>query len=230
MFGLRCAVLSKMFVFAMFAGLSGIPDAHAQTNNGGNELVYREDFSGPDPDTMLGGAMNFAGDGKDWFTTVVNGKLLMENREHPRSLHFSDISWVRYPGSASLTSTDSSRMSVEIEAQNKGLGGAGILIGSGMRGYYLVFAIDGKGRYFVIKKADRKTRMLYSEVSNKIHSGRANEIGYEIRSKNISFVVNGSEVIKMPLGKIDRKLRGIGLAAFGLGVYSFDNVEISETD
>lgn len=230
MLDLRNVFASGLFIVALFGGTGGNLDAHGQSNQGGRELKFYEDFNGSDPDTMLGGAIDFANNDTNWFLSVVNGQLRMENRSHPRSVVYNDISWVRYPGAVSLSSTKSSKIKVDIAAQNKGRGGAGILFGSGVRGHYWLFAIDGAGRYFLIKKVGRKSRMVFSEVSSKIHSGRPNELSYELQNKSISFIANGNELVKIPLDKSDQKLTGIGLGAFGIGVYSFDNVEISEID
>lgn len=229
MHSLRNLVASGMFIVALAVGAASTLNAHGQANQGGSEHKYREDFSGADPDTMLGGAVDFTSDDKEWFVSVVNGKLLMENRRHPQSLHYNDIAWVRYPGAESLSSTKASRIKATIDARNKGRGGAGILIGSGIRGHYWLFAVDRKGRYFVIKKSGRKSRIVYSETSNKINSNRSNELTYELQNKVIKFIANGREIVKVPLEKNDRKVSGIGLGAFGIGVYSFDNVEIFES-
>lgn len=189
--------------------------------------VYFENFNGDDRSTMLGGQIDFSFNSK-WIVTTGDGKFIMENRADPNVLHWDDIKWVRYEGEEVLSSTRRARISVSVEAMNEGRGGVGILVGSGEHGGYLVFGVDKDGRYHVMERNGRKATRAFSGVDKAIRAGQSNRLSFEWRDDQVVFLANGTEVIQLPYDK--RVEAGVGLAAFGLGIYTFDDVEITKVE
>lgn len=224
---------SKLFLcvcLIIALGFIGIPESlFAQETSKPLEapksFKYVENFNGSDRSTMLGGQINFPS-GSKWIVTTTGGKLLMENRINPKSVHWNDIKWVRYEGDVSLSSTQGTKISVTVEAMNESRGGAGILVGSGERKKYLMFSVDGNGRYHVLERNRRKAVNAYSGTSDAVRPGQSNRLSYEWRNEKVVFFANGIEVIQIPFSI--REGAGIGLAAFGLGTYTFDDVEITK--
>jgi len=157
----------------------------------------------------------------------------MENRSEPRSLHYNDVSWVRFPGASLVESTGDMTISAVVESQNTGTGGAGILFGSGQSGYYLMFGVDAEGRFHVLQKDGRKLVSVHSATHPAIATHAPNTLTFARRADTIAFYANGTEVIQIPVS--DKVLRtrgqsgqpGIGFAAFGIGTYAFDTVEVT---
>lgn len=198
--------------------------------------VVIENFEGDDRTLMLGGQIDFNVDKSPWLVYLADGKLILENRTAPQSLHYNDIAWIKYPGSSALMSTENSVISVVVESQSTGRGGAGILFGSGKRGAYLMFSVDEEGRYHLFRKERRETRLVHSAVHPAILVGAPNELAFKVSGANIVFFANGTEVIQVPntiTGAYIRQVNGqsgVGLAAFGTGTFSFDSVEITQAN
>ena len=199
-------------------------------------MTYEESFSGDDISVILGGQISFKDKESKWHVYLSDQKLVMKNANAPDSLHHDDIQWVRYSGSKVLSSTEGAIIAVTIEAENNGLGAAGFIVGSGQRGKYWMFGIDGEGRFHVIQKAGGKTYLVHSGKNKAIVKGQPSRLAYKMHQDNIVFFVNGTEIIQVPMGRLKStrhgklKLPGIGLAAFGLGTYKFDDVEIRSQD
>jgi len=195
-------------------------------------INYKENFSNEDISVILGGQINLQNSKSKWHVYLSNQKLVMKNEHEPNSLHYDDIEWVKYSGSKVLSSAKGATISVTIEANNDGRGAAGIIVGSGERGFYWMFGVDGQGRFHLIKKAGRKTYHAHTGVNENIIKGKPNRISYKTHKNNIVFFVNKTEMIQVPLGRLKTKsyknieMPGIGLAAFGIGTYIFDDVEI----
>lgn len=219
--------------------LGSLPSSAAsqdQTAVQASRPVVEETFDSDDSDLVLGGQLDLTAQTPPWFVHVSDGKLVMENRLEPQSLHYNDISWVTYPETDLLASTENAVISATVEAKNSGKGGAGILLGSGKAGSYLMFSVDGQGQYHVLRKDGRSLRPMRSAKHVAIHIGAPNELSFELRGANVVFLANGTEVIRIPYepqpGSMGRgnDQSGVGLAAFGIGKFSFDNVEIARPD
>lgn len=230
-------IAQATFVAALVVG--GVPSvaiSQEQAVKAESQPVVVETFESGDPAKMLGGQIDVIGETAPWFVHVADGKLMMENRLDPRSLHFNDISWVKYPDSDQLASTEDAVISATVEANNAGKGGAGILVGSGKAGAYLMFSVDGQGQYHVLRKDGRNLRPLRSAKHVAIHAGAANQVTFEARGANVVFFANGVEIIKIPVEiSTNNAARrngqgGVGLAAFGTGTFTFDDVEIARAD
>ena len=213
-----------------------VANSQDQTDTTNGRSVVTESFGGSDPALILGGQISFVQDSAPWLVYLSNGNLVMENRQNPKSLQYNDIAWVKFPESGVLTSTENLIISAIVESENVGNGGAGILIGSGKAGAYLAFAVDGQGRYHVLKKESRKLRTLHSAKHTAIVVGAPNRLTFEVRGAHIAFLANGTEVIQVPyvrrLGSSGQSggRSGIGIAAFGTGKFLFDSVAISRAD
>lgn len=227
------ALIKTLSVSALLLGASS---AIAQEQSNNVKPIVTENFEGDDPTLMLGGQINFSVDKSNWLVYAAEGKLFMQNRLEPQSVHFDDISWVHYPDTPTLSTTDDAVISVKIEAKNEGRGGAGILVGSGTNGAYLMFSIDNAGRYHIFQKQGRTANTVHSAAHEAIKIGAANDVAFAPRGANIVFFVNGIEVMQVPNtvqrqnGRQSTGLTGIGLAAFGVGTYSFDDVEITQAN
>ncbi len=195
-----------------------------------------ENFEAGDPALMLGGQVDLVNQTPPWLVSISGGKLFMENKLEPLSLHYNDIGWVQFPGTDVLASTDGAVVSATVDVKNMGKGGAGIFVGSGKAGTYLFFSVDGQGQYHVLRKDGRSLRALRSAKHVAIHAGAPNELAFELRGANVVFFANGTEIIKVPnengMASAGRgnDQAGVGLAAFGIGVFSFDDVEIVRPD
>lgn len=221
----------------MFAGCSVGALAQEQAAAISSQPSTTETFDAGDPALMLGGQIDLDSDTTPWHVDITGGKLVIENRLDPKSLHYRDIAWVQYPASDTLASTEDAVISTVVEAKNNGRGGAGILIGSGKAGTYLMLSVDGQGHYHVLRKDGRTLRPLRSARHVAIAVGAPNKLTFEQRGTNTVFIVNGVEIIKIPsaealgpLGRPGTGTSGIGLAAFGIGKYSFDDVVITRVE
>jgi hypothetical protein len=198
--------------------------------------IVVESFEGNDPDIMLGGQINFRDPKSKWVKYVSDGKLVFENRLDPQNLVRDAIQWVRYPDSKAISTTENAVMSVVVDAKNIGRGGAGIVINVQDRGAYWVFAVDDKGRYHIFGKGRRDAETVHSAKHEAIKVGQANQISFKLRGANIVYYVNGSEVVQVPLANAQQNSRStsgtksVGLVAFGLGKYAFDDIQISHTN
>ncbi|MEM9279577.1 MAG: hypothetical protein AAGA76_13470 [Pseudomonadota bacterium] len=208
--------------------------AQEQSQNTNNLLKYHENFDSEDKTLMLGGQIGFKNPKSKWLVYIAEGKLVFENRLEPQSLHWDDIQWIRYPDTEVLTSTENAVISATVNISGEGLGGAGILVGSGKRGAYWVFGVDEQGRYHLFNKAGRNANTAHSAKHAAIFAGQPNRLTYEMRGDNIAFFANDTEIIQVPNGKSKLHSRtttgqtGVGLAAFGLGTYTFDEVQITQ--
>lgn len=222
--------LQALIVVSVSAGL--VSASCAQETTQGQQVSkrpsYVENFDGEDRETMLGGQLAFANTNADtsWIETIVGGKLIFESRLQANKLHYQDISWVRYEGENTLSSTRDATIAVSVEPENEGMGGAGILVGSGKAGSYLAFVVDRQGRFHVVHKARGTTRVAYSGKSEHIRVGAANRLTFDRSGDTVTFFANGADVITMPLE--NRDAPQVGLAAFGIGVFAFDDVEITK--
>lgn len=220
----------------VFGGISSAAMSQEQAGAIGGRTVVAEDFASGDPSLMLGGQIDLDGETPPWFVHVADGKVVMENRLDPRSLHFNDIAWVKYPDSEVLASTEDAVISATVEAKNTGSGGVGILVGSGKAGAYLMFSVDGQGQYHILRKDGRNLRPLRSAKHTAIRAGAANQLTFELRGANVVFFANGVEIIKIPYENRAANVArgggqgGVGLAAFGIGTFSFDRVEIARAN
>ena len=195
--------------------------------------VIKETFDGEDRSLMLGGQIFFNPTKSQWIIYVANGDLVMENRENPQSLHYNDIAWVKFPDTESVEPTEDLLISAVVQSENFAQGGAGILVGSGKAGAYLALAVDGQGRFHVLRKDGRQLRAVHSAKHDAIEIGRPNKLDFQVRGPHVLFFVNGTKVIQIPYSKRGTNSRrpnggtGIGLAAFGTGTFRFEEVEIS---
>ena len=221
----------------LFSNASFSAMSQEQTRESGSQHVVQELFDGDDSSLMLGGRIDLSGDKKSpWLSYVADGELVIENRLEPQSIHYNDIAWVKYPESGILESTENSVISVIVEVKNTGRGGAGFLVGSGKAGAYLMFSVDGQGRYHVIRKEGRNARTVHSAKHAAILVGAPNQLTFEMRGANVVFIANGVEIIQIPDSNRKNNSRrlngqtGIGLAVFGIGTFAYDSVEISQAN
>lgn len=221
---------------ALNIGASSALLAQETTEAAETANVIVETFDGEDPSLMLGAQIDFRTDKSPWLVYVSDGKLILENRKNPQSIHYNDVKWVKFPEADAITTTENAVISVVVDGENEGRGGAGFLVGSGIAGVYLMFSVDEQGRYHLFHKDGRKVRPVHSAKHDAIEVGEPNTLTFEVRGANIAFFVNGTEVIKLPnptklahARQTDGRT-GIGLAAFGIGKFSFDSVEISQTE
>ena len=237
--GLDVAIIRDFFkaipvAAILLSSASSAATSQEQTEVASSQRVVKESFDGGDLSLMLGGQISLQGENTPWLVYVTGGKLVMENRQKPQSLHYNDIGWVKYPKSDVLTSTENSVISVTVEGKSVGNGGAGFLVGSGKLGVYVMFSVDEKGRYHILKKDGRKLRSLHRATHPAIVVGAPNQLTFEMRGAHVVFFANGTEIIQIPFSNRAANSRrfdgqtGIGLAAFGIGTFTFDNVEITQ--
>jgi len=193
--------------------------------------VYTETFDGDDMSLMLGGHINFPEKDSEWLVYVTGGKLVLENKSNPRVLHYNDITWVKYPDPDTLETTENAVISVVVDGQNEGMGGVGLIVGSGKGGHYVMFSVDGEGRYHIFRKDGRKARPVHSAKHPAVRISGPNQLTFKKHGKKIAFIANGTEIIRVLAAK--RGLpkgegAGVGLAAFGLGKYTIDSVVITQ--
>lgn len=218
---------------AVSFGLSSAALSQEQVPEPDAPVVITESFDGEDKTLMLGGQIFFNLTKSQWVVYLADGDLVMENRENPQSLHYNDISWVKFSDAESVESTEELMISAVVESRNDGRGGAGILVGSGKSGKYLAFTVDGQGRFHVLQKDGRQLRSVHSAKHDAVLVDGSNELSFKMRGANILFYVNGTKVIQVPFSKRGANSRnqsggtGIGLAAFGTGAFHFEEVEIS---
>ncbi len=223
-YSLRACVFALVGLVAF--SLPSFSETAAPKNDVPEKRVYSENFDGEDRSLMLGGQLDFANAQSKWLLNVSDGKMVLENRLNPMSLQYQDIKWVRYQGEETVSTTEDARISVTVEAANQGRGGAGVLVGSGKLGNYLVFAVGKEGHFHVLQKKQGKTRFVYSGESKLINVEGANRVTFVHRDGKVAFFANGKELIAMAYKP--RTPLGVGLAAFGIGSFSFDDVEISK--
>ncbi|MEM9716015.1 MAG: hypothetical protein AAF826_05805 [Pseudomonadota bacterium] len=197
---------------------------------------FVETFEGNDESLFLGGQVHFNEVNPPWSTYFDEGKYVLENRQEPNALRYIDLPWVTYPESGTVQSSDGSTISALVEASESSEGGIGILLGSGKARSYLVFAVDGKGRFHMLLKDGRQLRRMQTLRHEAVLIGQQNEITFAPRGANIVFFVNGQEVIeiespnRMPGSRRIDGRTGVGVAVFGLGEYKFDTITIAKTN
>lgn len=224
-----CLSFSALLLFAG-ASTSQTP----QTNDAPTAAAVTETFDGEDDTLVLGGQIGFDNQKSKWLVYIADSALVFENKEDPHNLHFDDIRWVRYPDDRVLSTTTEALISVTVTSQNEGQGGAGILVGSGENNLYHSFMIDNQGRYHVVTKEGRNANRTYSASHPSIRADGPNKVSFKRSYNNIAFYVNDSEVVQVPRFVNRNNSRnflgasGVGLAAFGLGKFTFDDVEISK--
>lgn len=195
-------------------------------------ISYKEDFSGKDELLILGGQVGLQDSDSKWRVLLSDEKLIMDNEYDSKSLHYDDISWVKYPDSKTIASTKGALIAVTVKAQSYGLSAAGFLVGSGHRGQYWMFGVDGQGRFHVMQKTRGKLAHVHSGKHKAINVDKSNRVSFKYDNENIVFFVNEVEMMRVSLRKLNiksfrkEKMPGIGLAAFGKGHFSFDDVEI----
>lgn len=211
-----------------------VSQEQADATNGQN--VISETFDGDDMSLMLGGQISFNGDSAPWLVYVSDGQFVLENRKEPKSLHYNDITWVQFPDANVLISTENLVISTVVDVKNVGNGGAGIVIGSGKAGLYLFFSVDGQGRYHILSKDGRNLRRVHSAKHAAVLVDEPNQLTFEVRGANVAFLANGTEITQVPLmnrlanSRATNGQAGIGIAAFGIGKFFFDNIEISKAN
>ena len=227
-------LIKTVFVATVFSGgISSAALSQEQAQATGNPRVITESFDGDDSSLLLGGQIDLGSDSAPWLIYLADGKLVMENRTNPQSLHYDDISWVRFPGSEVLVPTDNLVISAVVDGKSEGRGGAGILVGSGTAGAYLMFSVDGQGRYHLFQKNGRKLRAVHSAKHPAINIGTPNRVSFQARGAHVAFLVNETEVLQFPYSAKMTNSRqmngksGIGLSAFGIGSFYFDDIEIT---
>lgn len=225
---------------ASFAGvilavaLSSAVYSQEQAEQTSDQNVIRESFDGDDQSLMLGGQIDFPGAKSAWSVYVADGSLVMENRQNARSLHFNDITWVKFPDDDTIETTEDLMISAVVDADVRSDGGAGILVGSGKKGYYTAFTVDEQGRFKLFKKDGRELRLVHSDKHDAIVIDGPNELSFQVRGAHVMFFVNGTKMVQIPFSKRNTNSRqadgqaGIGLAAFGTGTFRFEEVEISK--
>jgi len=230
--------LKSLKATLLISALAAFP-VHAQSTlpqiqTDSSATAYVETFEGEDQATLFGGQLRLDQKTAPWLLYVVDGKLVMENRVDPTSLHFNDVAWVRYPNSAVVETTQNAVISAVVEVGKSSTGGVGIIVGSGKAGAYLAFLVDAEGRYHLFKKDGRQLRAVISEPNSAIRIGRPNELSYDVRGANIAFLINGREAVQIESpNRLSGARRndgrtGVGIASFGLGTFYFDSVEISK--
>ena len=235
-------VVFKEFVKVTFVsvtlliGITSAATSQEQVEESSAENVITETFDGDDLSLILGGQLAQRSGASEWLLYVADGKLVMENRKNSNSLHYNDITWVKFPESDTVTTTDNAVISAIVEAENEGNGGVGILVGSGKAGAYLMFSVDAQGRYHLLKKDGRTLRPVHSAIHEAIAVDAPNELTFEVRGTNAAFFANGTEIIKIPYmdrfgnARQNNERAGVGVAAFGIGRFFFESVEIAEAD
>ncbi len=196
------------------------------------QSVITETFDGGANAPILGGQIDLQFNSEPWFLSLRDGTLVMENLNEPKSLHYNDIAWVKFPNSDRVESTEALVISTVVESKNTSRGGAGFIVGSGKLGRYVMFSVDGSGNFHVLQKDGRTLRAVHSGAHPSIIPGGQNTITFEVKGAHLLFRANGAEIIQVPypsrMGRVQQNGRaGIGLAAFGTGTYIFDTVEIS---
>lgn len=198
-----------------------------------NKDVIIEAFDGEDTSLILGGQIDLQQESKPWVFYVADEELILENRREPKSLHYNDIKWVKYPGNSIVETTDGAVISAVVEADATSNGAVGILVGSGKQSSYTMFSVDNKGRYHLLQKNGRELRRVHLAADDAVLIGQPNELSFQYHDTTIGFLVNGKEVIQIESVSGKSKSRqiqqrsGIGIAAFGIGKYSIDDVKIS---
>lgn len=227
----KVGLVRTAVVSAIFLGGFGVSAWAQEADAAAEASVVLETFDSGDPSAMLGGQIDLVGDALPWILHVSEGKFVVENRTEAQSIHYNDISYVKYPDSGSLELTENSVISAMVDPRNEGSGGCGIYFGNGDAGFYLAFLLDAQGQYHVVRKLNGKVKRLHSGTADAIKAGEANEVSLAWRGGSLVFFANGTEVINVPYDYTPGTGEGgLGLAAFGIGSYYFDDVEFSRAN
>lgn len=214
--------------------LTAAGGAVAQTEPAPAEVprIITETFDSGDIDLILGGQLAGHGSKSVFDKYLAGGEFVLQNRTDPNALHYNDISWVTFPGTDILQSTEGTVISAVVRTNATGTAGAGILVGSGTAGKYIMFAVDGAGHFHVLQKDGRSLRRLQSAKHAAVVVGGSNTLTFDMSGANIAFYANDTRVLQVPFtnsigrGSHGSGSMGIGLAAFGLGQFFFEGVEI----
>ena len=192
-------VAKAVLLAAAFTGVfaSAVTSQEQQTEDV-NQRAILDAFDDEHPSLVLGGQIDFQTGKSSWLVYLFGGKLVMENRLNPQSLHYNDITWVLFPGSEMLESAEDLQISALVEGANSGPCGVGILVGSGKAGIRKMFAVDGQGLFQILKRDGRKLTPVHRARHEAVLAGALNEVAFEVRGANVAFLVNGAEIIEIP--------------------------------
>jgi|GEM_PF-4628788 len=188
---------------------------------------YHEDFNTRDLNAVLDGQIVLSDRISPW-TIWVNGKnLVWSNISESHSLHYQDINWVRFDAGGEITRLENATVSVTVIAKNNTRGGAGVLVGSGVKNRYWSFNIDDSGNYHVLRKEWRRLAPVSQGSHPAIKRGQPNAVTFRREEGAVAFLVNDQEVVRVPT-EDGRHLEGIGLTAYGAGSFKFDDLIITQ--
>lgn len=203
--------------------MASVACAEAQEADIQGSTAYIEDFDNGDLATALGGQLKpYSND--IWTIEIADGELIFENLTNPKSLHRNTFNWVQYPGSSLIERADGANLSVTVRSFNTSQGGGGIVVGHESGAQYFLFCVDRSGRYFLFEKKSGKTKVAFAGSSEFIKNNEKNTLSATWLEKSVIFTVNGNEVLQAPYNW--RQGTTLGLGAFGIGRFAFDDVNI----
>lgn len=189
---------------------------------------YFEPFDEAIPHLVLGGQVNFRPEGIAGLRIfLADGKFTYINQGDANKVRRDNIHWVRYPNETSISRTDSSVISVTVTSTGEGRYGNGILVGDGRVGNYLLFTVNNEGHYILFERKGGKALIAHSAPDAAITANAANRLSHKWRGDRLAFFANDQLVVEVPADR--KRLKGIGIAVFGKGRFTFDDLEISRS-
>jgi hypothetical protein len=190
--------------------------------------AYVETFDGEAPATMLNGTIE-VGPSKSWATDIANGKLIFTNPKGADAVRYVSVPWIMFPNELVPERTDDMNISAVVTAEGQNRSGAGIMAGNARRnGDYLIFSVGENNLYRILQKARGKVTILVVGSNPAIKPRQPNLLELDRVKDRFSFKVNGETVVEVPYQKLESA--PVGIAAFGIGRFEFDEVRITRED
>lgn len=190
--------------------------------------AYVETFDGDAPATMLNGTIE-VGPSKNWATDIANGRLVFTNPKGADAVRYVSVPWIMFPNELVPDRTDDMNISAIVTAEGQDRSGVGVMAGNARRnGDYLIFSVGENNLYRVLQKVGGKVTILVVGSNPAIKSRQPNLLELQRVKDRFSFKVNGETVVEVPYQKLESA--PVGIAAFGIGRFEFDEVKISRED
>jgi hypothetical protein len=200
----------------------------APTQGSAENLAYVENFDGNAPETMLNGTIEI-GPSKNWAVDVANGKLVLANPKGADAVRHIGLPWIMFPNEMIPEQTNDMNISAIVTTEGPGRAGAGVMAGyARLKGDYLIFGVGENSTYRVLQKAHGKVRVFVVGSNPAIKSNQPNRLELRRIKDRFSFQVNGETVVEVPYQKLESA--PVGIAAFGIGRFEFDEVKITRED
>ncbi|WP_237154339.1 hypothetical protein [Oryzibacter oryziterrae] len=198
---------------------------------GATPRAYVETFDGPARPYFLTDPLR-TNPTSAWKITQDKGAATFENQTDPSALTYVTIALAPYGGAGLYEATNGADIEVVVASDETAKGAAGVVVNlkpTPSDNHYVFFGIGPGGTFKCLEKVGGKLSALKQDTHPAIKRSGPNTLSTVHDGDAISFKVNGTVVYTMhPASTTKPNL--VGLAAFGQGRYSFDQLTVREDE